>query len=163
MITIRRCWLWEHCDWIFLYCACNRFFGSMRQLCRFLFLMCIWFSAYIGLTILIIEFVFDLIVWLWWMLSNSCDPYILLRRMLLLRKFFIASVLLLSLTTLYRVCYSFVRLMLTFLRSTLQNVIFHYTFAVYTLRLLSLMRRFSFEYSLLDRTFLTRVLRSKHF
>ena len=134
----------------------------MRQLCRFLFLIYIWSSAYTDLIILIIEFVFDLIIWSWWTLSNSYNSYLLSERMLLLRKFFIVSMLLLSLTILYCICHNSVRLMLTFLRNKLQNIISHYVFVIYTFRSLNLRRRFSFEYSLLSRTFLIQILRNKH-
>ena len=162
MTTIHRYWFLEHFDRILPCCVCSRFVDLMRQLCRFSFLICKWFSAYTDSIILIIESVFDSAAWLWWMLSSSYDLCTSLKRMLLLRKLFIASVLLLLLTIFYRVCRSSVRLTLTFLRNMLQNVIFHHAFVIYTSRSLSLMRRFSSEYSLLNRTSLTRVLRSKH-
>ena len=156
MTTIHRCWSLKHSDRILPCCACNRFVDLMRQLCHFLFLMCKWSSAYTDSIILIIESVFGSAAWLWWMLSSSYDLCTSLERVLLLRKLFIASMLLLSLTVLYRVCRNSVRLTSTFLRSMLQNVIFHHAFVIYTLRSLSLMRRFSFEYCFLNRTFLRR-------
>ena len=147
----------------FISWQCNCFFDSMHQLYRFLFLMYIWPSACIDLIISIIEFVFNLTVWSWWTLSNFYDSYISSERMLLLRKFFIVSMLLLSLTTFYHIYHNSVRLMLTFLKNKLQNVISHYAFVIYTLRSLNLRRRFSFEYSLLSRTFLIRAFRNKYF
>ena len=163
MTTIHRCWSLEHSDRILSYCVCSRFVDLMRQFCHFPFLMCKWFSAYTDSIILIIESVFDSAAWLWWMLPSFYDLCTSLERVLLLRKLFIASVLLLSLTVLYRVCRNSVRLTSTSLRSMLQNVIFHHASVVYTPRSLSLMRRFSSEYLLLNRTSLTRVLRNKHF
>ena len=162
MTTIHHYWSLKHFDRIFFCCAYSRFVDLMRQLCRFSFLMCKWSSTYIDSIILIIESVFDSAAWLWWMLSSSYDLCTSLERVLLLRKLFIASVLLLSLTISYRVCCNSVRLTSTFLKSMLQNVIFHDAFIIYTFRSLSLMRRFSFEYFLLNRTFLTWILRNKH-